>query len=642
MINVFLIGLIISYQQIMTTKPGKDTVQVNTRFTLPGEHISKVQSKKQKAMEAWTDLDCNYNTLPPLVSGRKTKRKTKEGQPLVVEFTVPARASFTLLDYRVIVDATHSLDLSWVLTNRDNDDFLDRQSNQTFSEGERHTHRYFVSPYDFTNTSTLHFSVVSSRIVSVEIQAWGCLSEQPGHAMRQGLKERARSPSMVAALTVTPKVKLTNRERAISNRIKYWRKPRGVAVQPHTLVKGASVKYVTFESDLGAFNNKRIAFESTVLFAVTTGRSLVIPPLSEYAWADYFDLDDLAEVLHLITAEEFLRRMQQQGKCEVSGWDVSDPLTLDQWKAGLRELESETYNEPWKPGIGVDSLFWPKDTSTGCNEECEKAFRRLRPGGNRVEYTEEMQESLIFHVPGGGDSRLLADHAAFIGFEDPIVEREALLLMRNHVHLRSYFFDIATQVLAKLPDNFRAMHVRRGDLQYAEAKAGAEVIYENVKALFDEGDTVYIATDEHDRSFFDGLSKHYNLVFFNDFPEVKRLAESLPRAAVEDWQAQHRREGDSYHQMFWAPDISGMVEAIITSTATTFVGTWLSTFSSLIFVLRGFHDATVDTNVYMTNKRYTGNPKKDAHHITSGHMGVGFHWQENMDRRWLYNDWQFS
>ena len=55
-------------------------------------------------------------------------------------------------------------------------------------------------------------------------------------------------------------------------------------------------EFVTFESDGGAFNNKRVGFESVVVFAIVFQRTLVIPPQLEYAFGDYFDLPALSKV----------------------------------------------------------------------------------------------------------------------------------------------------------------------------------------------------------------------------------------------------------------------------------------------------------------------------------------------------------
>ena len=142
---------------------------------------------------------------------------------------------------------------------------------------------------------------------------------------------------------------------------------------------------------------------------------------------------------------------------------------------------------------------------------------------------------------------------------------------------------------------------------------------------------VYIATDERDHSYFAPLAAHFELKFFDDFPEVKAQTLTLPKQNLPPGS---RFKGDPYKEMFWSPDISGMVEAIIASNSQQFVGTWLSTFSSVIYLLRGFHKHIEHKEVYFSNKQYSGVLQQDARHGTRGEGGAGFHWQEHMNRRW--------
>ena len=64
---------------------------------------------------------------------------------------------------------------------------------------------------------------------------------------------------------------------------------------------------------------------------------------------------------------------------------------------------------------------------------------------------------------------------------------------------------------------FDSIHVRRGDFQYKKTRVSAPEIYKMTSKQLPENTTLYIATDEKDRSFFDPLKEHYHLVFLGDF-----------------------------------------------------------------------------------------------------------------------------
>ncbi|CAM9793333.1 unnamed protein product, partial [Phaeothamnion confervicola] len=61
--------------------------------------------------------------------------------------------------------------------------------------------------------------------------------------------------------------------------ISYWRdiKKDDEWVSPYKAI-GPAEKYVTFEPDCGGFNNIRMGFETAVVLALLTGRTLVLPP----------------------------------------------------------------------------------------------------------------------------------------------------------------------------------------------------------------------------------------------------------------------------------------------------------------------------------------------------------------------------
>ena len=67
---------------------------------------------------------------------------------------------------------------------------------------------------------------------------------------------------------------------------------------------------------------------------------------------------------------------------------------------------------------------------------------------------------------------------------------------------------------------YDATHIRRGDFQYPPTQLPAEKLYHLSRGELVEGATLYIATDERNKSFFDIFKKHYDVVFLDDFLHV--------------------------------------------------------------------------------------------------------------------------
>ena len=82
------------------------------------------------------------------------------------------------------------------------------------------------------------------------------------------------------------------------------------------------------------------------------------------------------------------------------------------------------------------------------------------------------------------------------------------------------------------------------------------------KSKLNEGETIYIATDERDKSFFKPLMDHYDIVFLDDF---------------------HEELGHVNTNYY------GMIDQVVASRGRTFFGCWFSTFTAYINRLRGYH-----------------------------------------------------
>jgi len=88
-----------------------------------------------------------------------------------------------------------------------------------------------------------------------------------------------------------------------------------------------------------------------------------------------------------------------------------------------------------------------------------------------------------------------------------------------------------TGISDKLKD-YCAMHVRRGDkltekpYPNLDRDTRPEKILETLSGMLPKGSTIYIMTNETDRHYFDSLTKHYHILQYFDFPELKGLIES--------------------------------------------------------------------------------------------------------------------
>ena len=192
-------------------------------------------------------------------------------------------------------------------------------------------------------------------------------------------------------------------------------------------------------------------------------------------------------------------------------------------------------------------------------------------------YDEAMQQELVVHFACAHklNLRLLVHFYAFIFMEDWREDLWMKRFMRDHMRYEDHIQCAAGRIVHKMrtiarnndpegnPDGlFDTMHIRRGDFQYKDTRIDAVKIYENTKEFLTPNATIYIATDERNKTFFDPLRQHYNLYFMDDF-----IATDL--------------EGVN-------TNLYGMVDQVAASRGRVFFGCWFSTFTGFINRMRGY------------------------------------------------------
>ena len=157
--------------------------------------------------------------------------------------------------------------------------------------------------------------------------------------------------------------------------------------------------------------------------------------------------------------------------------------------------------------------------------------------------------------------------------------------MRDHVRYIDHVYCNAAAVVAKVREKslkndpegggvFDTLHVRRGDFQYKIVKRTSEQLYEDSKEHLTPGSTLFIATDEFDKSYWEIFKTHYDVYFLDDFMDALKGV---------------------------SPNYFGMLDQLVAVQGRVFYGTFFSTFSSYINRIRGYHDDRGD--------ELTGSPK---------------------------------
>ena len=239
------------------------------------------------------------------------------------------------------------------------------------------------------------------------------------------------------------------------------------------------------------------------------------------------------------------------------------------------QIQSSGGFPPWEEYVGKPN---PVDASP---------FDRLKEmNADRQKvciYNTELQQSSWVHFPVGTvaqeggerveESRLLVHFYAFLFFQDWRQDLWMKRFVRDHVRYIDEIQCAAARIVVGLRDrvskrtggkanDFDTIHIRRGDFQYKVTRFDAPKIVEMLNRKLSNGTTLYIATDERDKSFFDPIQERYDAVFLDDFV--------------------HELEGVNTNYY-------GMIDQLVASRGRLFYGCWFSTFTGYINRLRGYH-----------------------------------------------------
>eukprot|EP00607_Mallomonas_marina_P002756 CAMPEP_0182424724 /NCGR_PEP_ID=MMETSP1167-20130531/10974_1 /TAXON_ID=2988 /ORGANISM="Mallomonas Sp, Strain CCMP3275" /LENGTH=296 /DNA_ID=CAMNT_0024604749 /DNA_START=634 /DNA_END=1521 /DNA_ORIENTATION=+ len=197
-------------------------------------------------------------------------------------------------------------------------------------------------------------------------------------------------------------------KRGSGDLVTYARRPikRDTEYVSPFLHTGPVHKYVTFEPDVGGWNNIRMQMETVLVFAAATGRVLVLPPdqplyllnkgkghQNHHSFADFFPFEEIATRVQVISMPEFLRREGVTGHMYINGTVAYPPKNKTEFDCTIREqkralwkyLREAAANPTWEcmkefvvipPGPGIDVSQLPDAGEYTARKEIFAATRK--------------------------------------------------------------------------------------------------------------------------------------------------------------------------------------------------------------------------------------------------------------------------
>jgi GDP-fucose protein O-fucosyltransferase len=350
----------------------------------------------------------------------------------------------------------------------------------------------------------------------------------------------------------------------------------------------------------------------------------------DFGFQDFFPIERIAaqiQGMSIISTEEFLVREALNGtlRDRQSGQVSFPPHNRTNWDgdshAIIKELqpwlETVSYQPDWSPDQCVAAF--PAEPGNSLLEQKFNAILNL--GGFRTPesyvanptavygstidrlgevlngrthlcvYNNQTNERL-WHLHGKQQlgTRLLTHFYAFLFFEDWQQDLWTKRFIRDQLHYRDEIQCAAARIVAAIRSSsnsnnsstrggssgggpYDAFHVRRGEFQYQRTRVTAQELYEMAKEQIPENATVYIATDERDRRFFDDLAMHYHLLFLDDF---------------------HHLLTDVNTNLY------GLIDQLVASRSRTFFGCWFSTY----VLSQGDQMAFISTVIILSTQLY--------------------------------------
>ena len=342
------------------------------------------------------------------------------------------------------------------------------------------------------------------------------------------------------------------------------------------------MKYITFAPYRAGLVNVLLSYEVAFALSYITGRTLVLPPSTYFANGivgdDYKNPDNFLDIWSILDKEYVTSK--------INCIDFDDVPELKEKKSemggirhGFCEKESnEKFSHTAYIQDHIDDLHlveWDdkmllssKQVVFTGQEFSTTDFNYFVNGRDVIDLSKIDNKFIHF------EANLFGNYWYSVYPGDENHRNQMKNVVNKCIRYRKRFYELFLRAKMTL-GKYNAVHIRRTDFLYARKDDMSSVsspsqLKDNLLKFFDTNTTLYISTDEPNKAFFnDVLQEYQDVYFFHDFEEYSHLSK-LEIAVMEQ---------------------------VICSQAQFFFGTFPSTYTKRINVMRGLENRQVDDDL---------------------------------------------
>jgi len=324
-------------------------------------------------------------------------------------------------------------------------------------------------------------------------------------------------------------------------------------------------KYLIFEPYRCGLSNILMSFELAIALARITNRSLIIPPKLWYeqidfgkpkeSWTNVWDIldfnkiNEVVEVIDLFDHDPFKNKIE-----EITDHYFYFIKNISNCVEDLYEFNNDHEEE------GRKSLELISNKSCFVNGLVDNEDFKLFSKGRTVIDVCRPEKYIVFRNNLFG----YFWHQVYSGNKDD--RNDMKLKINGCMSYKQKYTEIANNIFKR--SGFNAVHIRSGEPRSIHsytatafgdvlALSNSEIITNSVRHFFPKNKILYVANDLKDKSLLDELKKEYNCAFIDDL--LGGLSE-MEKAIIDQ---------------------------IICARADFFIGTYASTYTKRINIMRG-------------------------------------------------------